>query len=44
MEAVNVDKKINNNKKKVNGKDRVKVVIQYMKLLHNRSVLGFIAK
>jgi hypothetical protein len=28
MEAVNVDKKINNNKKKVNGKGRVKVVAQ----------------
>ncbi len=28
MEAVNIDKKINNNKKKVNGRGRVKVVAQ----------------
>jgi hypothetical protein len=28
IEAVSVDKKINNNKKKVNGKGRVKVVAQ----------------
>jgi hypothetical protein len=28
MEAVSVDKKINNKKKKVNGKGRVKVVAQ----------------
>jgi hypothetical protein len=28
MEAVNLDKKINNNKKKVNGKGRIKVVAQ----------------
>jgi hypothetical protein len=28
MEAVSIDKKINNNKKKVNGKGRVKVVAQ----------------
>jgi hypothetical protein len=28
MEAVNVDKKINNNKKKVNGKGHIKVVAQ----------------
>ncbi len=28
MEAVNVDEKINNNKKKVNGSGRVKVVAQ----------------
>jgi hypothetical protein len=28
MEAVNIDKKINNNKKKMNGKGRVKVVAQ----------------
>jgi hypothetical protein len=28
MEEVNVDKKINNKKKKVNGKDHIKVVAQ----------------
>jgi hypothetical protein len=28
MEAANIDKKINNKKKKVNGKDRIKVVAQ----------------
>jgi hypothetical protein len=28
MEAVNVDKKINDKKKKVNGKGRIKVVAQ----------------
>jgi hypothetical protein len=28
MEVVNVDKKINNHKKKVNGKGRIKVVAQ----------------
>jgi hypothetical protein len=28
MEAVNIDKKINNKKKKVNGKGRIKVVAQ----------------
>jgi hypothetical protein len=44
MEAVRVDKKINNKKKKVNGKGRVKVVAQLMILLRHRSVLGFIAK
>jgi hypothetical protein len=44
MEAVCIDKKINNKKKKVNGKGRVKVVAQWIILLRHRSVLGFIAK
>jgi hypothetical protein len=47
MEAVNIDMKINNNKKKltnrskVNGNGRVKVVAQYFILLRHRSVLGY---
>jgi hypothetical protein len=44
MEAVNIEKKTNNNKKKVNGKGHAKVVAQLIILLHHRSVLGFIAK
>ncbi len=44
MEAVNVDKKINNNNEKVNSKGHIKVVAQQMILLHHRSVLGFKAK
>ncbi len=44
MEAVSIDRKINNKKKKVNDKGHVKVVAQCMILLRHRSVLGFIAK
>ncbi len=44
MEAVNVDKKINSKKKKVNSNNCVKVVAQEIILLRHRSVLGFIAK
>jgi hypothetical protein len=44
MEAVNIDKKINNNKKKVKGNGCVKVMVQELILLRHRSVLGFIAK
>jgi hypothetical protein len=38
METVNIDKNINNKKKKVNGKGHVKMVAQYMILLCHRSV------
>ncbi len=38
MEAVSFDKKINNKKKKVNSKGRVKVVAQCMILLRHRGV------
>ncbi len=44
MEAVNVDKKINNKKKKVKCKGHIKVVAQEMILLHHKSMLGLIAK
>ncbi len=44
MEAVKVDKKIKNKKKKVNSNGRIKVMAQQMVLLCHRSVLGFIAR
>jgi hypothetical protein len=44
MEAVNIDKTINNKKKKVSGNVRVKVAAQLSILLCHRSVLGFSAK